>query len=223
VSARVAVYVGGVACAAALALFAAAVLDGGRVETGNVLAFALVTVVLQLYSLRLPGSGRLSVGTIGAVACAFAVGAPWAMAIAAVSGIVLWIRSRGLLHRAIFDVSQFALATGAAAAVYAAGASGGVATEIGAAVLAGIAYAVVNQALVCTAIGLSEGVSPFAVWVERFRVARYHALAIGPVALGWAAAAAVAGPVGIVVFAAVPAALLVTLKPLVARLRPAPA
>ena len=218
-SARVFAYVLLVTAAAVVAGAVAVVFGSRPVDGEELAAFAAVALALQLYSLRMPGSGQIGVSAIATIACAFAVGVPFGMAIAAGAAIVQWIRSRGLFHRAVFDASQWVLATGAAGLVYTLFANGGVGSRMAAALVAGAAYAVVNQTLVCVAIGLSERMSPLAVWDERFRVGRFHYLANGPLALAWAALAATAGVLGIIAFAAVPVLVLLSLRPLVARLR----
>ena len=215
-------YIAAVAAGAAGSALAAVAFDTRAFEPATFAAFAVVTLALQYYSLRVPGSGHIVPSGIAAVACAFALGAPYGMALAAAVGVAQWLRSRGLFHRAVFDVAQLVLATGAAALVYAAVPGDAAAARVGAALLAGVAYTAVNITLVCVAIGLSERVSALAVWNERFRVGRFHYLSNGPLALLWAALATAAGPLGIVLFAAAPLLVLRSLRPLVARLRPAP-
>ena len=216
---RVTLFVTAVAAGATVTAAAAVVLVGAAADRGDLVAFALVTLGLQLYAVRVPWSGHISVSAVGTIACIFALGAPWTMAIAAGLAVVQLVRSRGQFHRAVFDASQWVLATGVAAVVYAAVATGDPGWKVVAAALAGAAYMATSNTLLCAVIALSESTSPLAVWNDRFRAACFHYLAYGPLALAWMTVAERTGVTGIVLFAAVPAALLLTLRPVVERLR----
>ena len=149
------------------------------------LTFLAATVFLQLCAVRLPGQGTISVSAVGIVAAAIALGAGPAMAIAVVAALTQWVRARGLLHRALFDASNFALSAGVASLTYhgLADAQSSGALRLLGAVLAGLAYTTVNHGLLCAAIGVSARRSPYKVWAERFHWARYHFLAYGALAL----------------------------------------
>jgi hypothetical protein len=149
------------------------------------LAFLISTIVLQLCGVRLAGEGTISLSAIGIIASAIAFGAGPAMGVAVVAATTQWLRTRGPLHRAVFDASNFALSAGAASLTY----HGIAATQTSgtlrlvAAVAAGLVYTSVNHGLLCLAIGLSNARAPHTVWLERFHWARYQFLAYGALAL----------------------------------------
>jgi HD domain len=185
--------------------------------------FLLLTLALQVTSVPVHGNGRISVSAIGILATGIMIGPGAAMAFALVAAILQWISSRGLLHRAIFDAAQFVLTAGSGALAFQLlhaqlPSRGG---AIGAAVAAGIVYSAVNNSFLCLAIGLSEGKSVRQVWNERFRWARYHYLAYGPLAYASAAAYDSIGIVGLVAFTLPSALLLLSVRQYLERTRAA--
>jgi len=80
------------------------------------------------------------------------------MAIAGATALAQWLRSRGLAHRALFDTANYVLSAGAAGVVFdaLAGSSAGGSARLAAALVAGLAYTVVNHVLLCAAMALSE-------------------------------------------------------------------
>ena len=188
-----------------------------------VLEFLLLTLALQLFSVRVYGGGRIGVSAVGMLATGIALGAPAAMAVALVAAIVQWIRSRGLLHRALFDAAMFTLDVGAASAFY------HLLTRLGdetwlhalAAAAAGVVLALISNTLLCTAIGLDEDVHPLTVWRERFRWARFHYLSFGPLAFAAVRGYDAIGVLGLVAFTLPPGLLLLSVHEYVARTREA--
>lgn len=173
-----------------------------------------LTLVLQLFSIEIYGRGSIGVSALGVLASGYVLGPGPAMAIATVAAVCQWIRTRGVLHRAIFDAADLALAAAAGAAVYHAGVVFGDAVPIrlAAATLAAIAYAAVNLGLLCLAMSLSESLPFFGVWRERFHWARFHFLAYGPLALASALAYEQLGLVGLIAFALPPAVLVFSVR-----------
>jgi hypothetical protein len=131
------------------------------------------------------------------------------MAIAGATALAQWLRSRGLAHRALFDTANYVLSAGAAGVVFdaLADSSAGGSARLAAALVAGLAYTVVNHVLLCAAMALSESRSPFAVWRDRFSWAGLHFLAFGALGLLAATADAQLGAVALLAFL-VPALLL---------------
>jgi putative nucleotidyltransferase with HDIG domain len=169
------------------------------------------------------GNGRISVSAIGILSTGIVLGPGAAMAFAFAAAVLQWIRSRGLLHRAIFDAAQFVLTAAAGAFAFrllheTIPTRGG---AVAAAVIAGIIYSSVNNGFLCLAIGLSEGKPVVSIWRERFRWARYHYLAYGPLAYASAAAYDAIGIVGLIAFTLPPALLLLSVRQYLERTRAA--
>src|SRR5919108_1519361 len=208
---------------AALALAGPSAVHQLTAHPTRTLEFMVLTLALQLTSVPVHGNGRISVSAIGILASGFVLGPGASMAFALLAALLQWIRSRGLLHRAIFDAAQFVLTAAAGASVFRllhetlpsrAGA-------VAAAVVAGIVYSAVNNGFLCLAIGLSEGQPVRRVWQERFRWARYHYLAFGPLAYASAAAYDAIGLVGLVAFTLPSALLLLSVRQYLERTRAA--
>jgi uncharacterized membrane protein HdeD (DUF308 family) len=196
--------------------------DALRDHAGRSIAFLAVTVVLQLFALRLPGSrGSIGVSAVGLVAAAIVLGTGPAMAIGVCAALAQYLRSSGIFHRALFDAANFCLAAGAAGLVFEQVAdldtSGGV--RLLAALLAGLAYTAVNHGLLCLAMGLSETRSPLAVWQERFHFARYHFLAFGALAMLAASAYNELGAAALLALAIPPVLLAQSIRDRLSRLR----
>jgi hypothetical protein len=216
VSRRVAILIGVVAAAAA-GVFAASwseADDALRDHSGKVVLLLAICSALQLTSLKIRGRGSISVAGFGLAVGAFVAGPGAAMGIAVILAALQWIRGRGLLHRAVFDASNFALSTGVAGLVYEGLTTGDSSTgaKIGAAMLGGFAYTVVNNLALCSAMSLSELQSFRMVWHERFQWASAYYLGFGPVAgacLGVFTATLVGG---FVLLALLPAALLLPMR-----------
>jgi putative nucleotidyltransferase with HDIG domain len=182
-----------------------------------------LTLVLQLFSIEVYGRGSIGVSAVGLLAAGYLLGPGPAMAIAAVAAACQWIRTRGILHRAIFDAANFALAAAAAAAVYQgiAALADGTLVRFAAATAAGSFYGLVNLGLLCIAMSLAESLPPRIVWRERFHWARFHFLAYGPLALASALAYEKLGLVGLVAFALPPAVLVFSVRQYIERTREA--
>jgi len=158
------------AAAGGIATTLPATLEAARDHTGAAVAAVALTLALQVVRLTLPRVGSTGFASLGLVLTAIALGAGPALAVGVLAGVAHWVRTRGLLHRALFDCGNFALAAGGAAVVYEA--LGAAATtpvgEFLAGTAAAAAYVGINHALLCVAMSLSEGRAPRAVWRERF-------------------------------------------------------
>lgn len=193
---------------------------------GRFAAFLAFTLFLQLFTLRLNGKGSIGLSAVGLVTAGIVLGAGPAMAIAVVAAVVQYVRRRGLLHRAVFDASNFALAAGGAAVTYAAvtDADSSTLVRFAAATLAGLVYGAVNNGLLCFAMATSDGRSVAATWQQHFSWAKLHLLAIGPLAASAALVYDEIGVAALAVFALPPLLVVASLQRQLVRLvRPAQA
>src|SRR2546423_13667727 len=87
-------------------------------QPGRVATLLALTLVLQLFSVRVYGRGSVSVSAIGMLASVFLVDTGTAMAIAVVAALVQWLRRRGEPHKAIFDAANFSISTTTASVVF---------------------------------------------------------------------------------------------------------
>ncbi len=173
----------------------------------GVAGFAGMVVALQLLSIDLYGRGGESGSAIGILAVGFAFGPVVAMAVAFLAAVVQWVRKRAQVRRGLFDAANFALCSGSAAYLYSAvaHANDSLAARLAGAVLAAVAYRVVNCGLLCLVMSLAEQVPFRTVWVERFRWAILHYMAHAPLAFAVAFAYEKLGLIGLAAFSIPPA------------------
>ena len=213
------------AVAASVCVFitAPASVDAAREEPLKLAAFLALTLALQLFSVEVYGRGRLGASSIGILASAFALGPGPAIAIAILAALAQWVRGRGMLHKAIFDAANFSLAAAASGFVYQllTGITDATPARFAFAIAAGVAYNAVNTGLLCLAMSFSESLPVKAVWEERYRWARVHYLASGPLAFATALAYEEIGVAGLVAFALPPALLMLSVRQYVERTRSA--
>jgi hypothetical protein len=194
---------------AAVAVESTAIVSSLSTEAGRFGAVVTLTLVLQLFSIRVYGRGSVSVSAIGILAAVFLLDAGAAMTVAVLAALAQWVRSRGQAHKAIFDCANYALAAGAAALAYQA--FGGQ-SQFLAALVAGGVYAGLNNGLLCLAMSLAEQTTWRSLWLERFHWARYHFVLFGPLALAAAIAYEQIGPLGLVAFALPPALMVLSVR-----------
>jgi riboflavin transporter FmnP len=208
---RVSALVGGLTAAAAAVIVtqAAGIAHTCATHPRAVATIAALTLVLQLFSIRVYGRGSVSVSAIGVLAAAFVLDAGTAMAIAMLAAAAQWLRSRGQIHKGVFDCANFALSAGAAAFTFEALNGAG---RFFAAFTAGCIYAAVNNGLLCLAMSLTEGLPLRTIWLERFHWARYYFVSFGPLALAAAIAYQDVGVAGLVAFALPPALMIVSVR-----------
>jgi hypothetical protein len=189
---------------------------------GVIAAFALVTLALQLLSVPVYERGGYSFSGSGMLAIGFMFGAGLAMVVGAAMGIVNLIRRRGRLNRGIFDAAQWALAAGAGAVAYVSLDPGGsLLARLPAAIVASIAFFVVNIGLLVSAMSISEGRSPRQIFGERFRwILPYHVVS-GPLAIALVIAYEKMGTIGLFAFATPPAAMMFSVQQYLAKTRTA--
>lgn len=208
---RVAAMIGALTATAgaAIAIEAPAIAETCSTQPGRLATMAVLTLVLQLFSIRVYGRGSVSVSAIGVLAAAFVLDAGAAMAIALLAALVQWLRSRGRLYKATFDSANFALSAGAAAVTFTA--LEGL-NRFGAALVAGCVYAAINNGSLCLAMSLTEGIAWRTIWAERFHWARYYFVSFGPLALAAAIAYREVGVAGLVAFTLPPALMIASVR-----------
>ena len=208
---RISALIGGLtaAAAAALATQGPALADTVSTQPGTVAALAGLTLVLQLFSIRVYGRGSVSVSAIGVLAAAFVLDAGPAMAIALLAAVMQWLRSRGEVYKGVFDCANFVVSAGAAALTFELIQSDG---RFLAAFAAGCVYAAINNGALCLAMSLTEGIPWRTIWLERFHWARYYFVSFGPLALAAAIAYDDVGVAGLVAFALPPALMIVSVR-----------
>ena len=187
--------------------------------------FLLLTIALQLLAVEVYGHGSISVSGIGLLAVGFTFGAGAAMVTAIIAaGIHLARRrSKGKLHRTIYNAASWSLAAGLGAAVFSAlgGPGSSPAMRVAPAFAAGAVLWVVNIASVTLVFSLVERRTPFDVWNEKFRWLTVHYLAFGPLALASTIAFEKVGVAGLLAFALPPALLIVSMRQYLVRTREA--
>lgn len=183
--------------------------------------FLGLTLALQLLAVEVYGRGSVSVSGIGLLAVGFAFGAGAAMLTALIAAVVHLVRrrSKGRLHRSIFNAASWALSAGLGAAVFAAltGPGSSSAMQIAPALAAGLALWAANIGLVSLVFSLDEGRAFLAVWQEKFRWLTVHYVAFGPLALASTIAFDRVGFTGILAFALPPALLMITVREYLSR------
>lgn len=177
-------------------------------------AFGLLTVALTFTSVEIYGRGAVSFAGCGLLATGFALGAAPVLVFAVIVAVINLARRRGRMYRAAFDAGTLALAGVAGAALYAALTPDSGRNIVGVVVsfLAAVVFLAVNLGLLSSAMGLSEGVRPLAVWQERFRWLTPYYLASGPLAYAMALAYGRLGVVGLAVFALPPAFMMISVR-----------
>jgi putative nucleotidyltransferase with HDIG domain len=205
---------------AALILGLTAVLSAGLVfaapelartvsqQPGRVATLLALTLLLQMCSVQVYGRGSVSVSAIGILTSAFLLNTGTAMGLAIAAATAQWLLRRGQVYKAAFDTANFALSAAASSLIFHALPQ----SRFAAALLAGTAYAAINNGVLCVAMSLSEDVRWSAVWFERFHWARYHFALFGPVALAGAIAYEQVGAAGLAAFALPPALMILSVR-----------
>jgi HD domain/MASE9 len=177
-------------------------------EPDQIATLLALTLVLQMFSVQVYGRGSVSVSAIGILASAFLFDTGTTMAIAVLATVAQSIRRRVEVYKAVFDAANFAISAAAASLVFQALGD----WRLVGAVLAGVAFAVINNGLVCYAMSLAEHTSIQTIWFERFHWARYHFALFGPVAFAATVAYEQTGTVGLVAFALPPALMILSVR-----------
>jgi hypothetical protein len=201
-----------VACAS-LAAASQGFLSTVSEQPARIATLLALTLALQMFSVQVYGRGSVSVSAIGILASAFLFDTGTTMAIAVLAAVAQAIRSRTQLYKAVFDASNFALSGAAAALLFELLGE----WQVPAAVLAGAAFAVVNNGLLCLAMSFAERTPWTSIWFERFHWARFHFALFGPLALAATIAYEQIGTAGLVAFTLPPALMILSVRQYLAR------
>jgi len=177
-------------------------------EPLRVATLLALTLALQMFSVQVYGRGSVSVSAIGIVATAILFDTGTTMAIAVLVAAAQWLRRRNELYKGVFDAANFAVSAAAASLVFQALDE----WRLLGAVLAGIAYAAVNNGLLCFAMSLAERTPWSKIWFERFHWARFHFALFGPLALAATIAYEQIGTAGLVAFTLPPALMILSVR-----------
>jgi hypothetical protein len=180
----------------------------------GVVAFAAVTLALQLGTVPIYRRGAIGFAGVGLLAIGFVFGVGATMTTAMIAAAVNLARRRGKLHKALFDAGQLALASGAGTALYAAAGGSALAPgpRIVVSVLAGVAFFAVNAGLLSAVMAFSEGRSVLFVWKERFRWMFPYYAGSGFLALAAVVAHDKLGTIGLFAFALPPASMMLSTR-----------
>jgi putative nucleotidyltransferase with HDIG domain len=193
---------------------AAIVADGGELRAaltgtpGRVATIVLLTLGLQMFSIRVYGRGSVSVSAIGILAGVYLLPLAPAVAIAALAAAAQWLRTRPKLYKGVFDVSNYAFSAAAASLAFHAFGP----WHTAGAIVAGLVYVTVNNGVLSLAMSLDERVSWRNVWLERFHWARFHFVLFGPLALAATVAYREIGLLGLVAFTLPPALMILSVR-----------
>jgi diguanylate cyclase (GGDEF)-like protein/putative nucleotidyltransferase with HDIG domain len=168
----------------------------------------LVSIVLlvgagQALSLEVEQTGSISVGAVGALVAAAAIGPRAALILAVTMTTIEWSLHRSRLRHTLFNAGTLTLASLAAAGVFQLFPEDGWGTGflLIAGLAAGAAYFLVNTGLLAVAIGFEGAENPATVWRERFAWLGPHYAVYGVVAAVIELAYRPIGPAALLVFA----------------------
>jgi putative nucleotidyltransferase with HDIG domain len=184
-----------------------------RTRPGVAAAFLGFTMLLQFFAVEVHGKGRVGVGAIAKLATGFVLGVGPAMVVALAPAVVNYVKTsqRAPLYRYVFDATLWSTCAGLAVVVYETAADGPISTFF-AALAAGVVYVVLNNGLLCSAIGFSEGRRPIEIWRERFSWAQLHYLTFGLLAYAAARGYEALGLIGLIAFGLPPALLILSFR-----------
>jgi diguanylate cyclase (GGDEF)-like protein/putative nucleotidyltransferase with HDIG domain len=180
---RLAMLVGLVGVIGTTAGVLAAVFGGSTDLVGLIAIIALVGVG-QALSLEVEQTGTISVSAVGALAGAAIIGPRAALALAITMSAIEWSTRRSVFHQLVFNVGILSLASLGAAAVFMLRFDGpiGEVVFIGASLLAGLVYFLVNTGLLAFAVSVEGRENPWQVWKERFSWLMLHYVVYGFIA-----------------------------------------
>ena len=187
----------------------------------DLIELCFVAAALAWTPVEIYGRGSFTFAGAGILATSIALGVGSGMVAAFVVAAVIFVRSGGLVHRAVFNAATLSLAAAGGGAVIEALSGPHLSSTQGlvAAVVGGAAFYVVNIAMLSVAMGVSERISPAGVWKERFRWLAPYYLASGALALAVALAFQRIGVGGLVAFAVPPAFMMLSTKQYLDRTR----
>jgi diguanylate cyclase (GGDEF)-like protein/putative nucleotidyltransferase with HDIG domain len=180
---RLAVVVGFVGVAGTAAGIVGAIFGQSTDLIGLTVIVVLVGVG-QALSLEIERVGTISLSAVGALTAAAIIGPRAALALAVTMAAVEWSARRSFFHESLFNVGLLSLASLAAAGIYSIHPHGPVGTGVylGASMLAGLAYFIVDTGLLSFAVGVADRENPLAIWRERFSWLTLHYVVYGFIA-----------------------------------------
>jgi len=199
---RLALMVGAVGVAGTLAGLAGLVFGHSNDVVGLV-AIVLLVGAGQALSLEVEQTGSISVGAVGALVAAAAIGPRAALILALTMTVIEWSIHRSRFRHSLFNTGVLTLASLAACGVFALRPEGslGTALLLLAGLAAGAVYFVINTGLLSVAVGIEGDERPLAVWKERFAWLAPHYAVYGVVAAVIELAYQPLGPTALLVFA----------------------
>jgi diguanylate cyclase (GGDEF)-like protein/putative nucleotidyltransferase with HDIG domain len=189
--------------AAGIAAGVAGIVLGRSHDVVGLVAIVLLVGVGQALSLEVEETGSISVGAVGALVAAAAIGPRAALLLALTMTTIEWSIHRSRFRHNVFNVGVLTLASLAAAGVFSlAGAlSSGTWPLLLAGLGAGAVYFLVNTGLLSVAVGFEGVEKPFGVWRERFAWLWPHYAGYGVIAAVIDLAYRPIGAVALLVFA----------------------
>jgi putative nucleotidyltransferase with HDIG domain len=220
----VAVIVTLTACIASVVL-AQTIPDAWPRVTADPFAFAVfvaLTIALELVVVDVYGKGAIAFCGTGMLATGMMFGPGAGAAVGVLCALLRLARTRGRVHRGVFNAANFALSAAAGAEVASVGGDGrSIVLRLVAAFVGGSAFLVINLGLLTLAMAASEELPPRLVWNERFRWLTPYYLVSGPLALALVVADERVGLLGMAAFTAPPAMMMLAIRQYVARTRAA--
>ena len=212
-----------VACAASAAFvaFGEDAWDAASQRPGTLGIFLALTVALQLTAVEMYGRGALSFSGVGMLGVGFTLGPGAGMVAGVVVALVNLVRQPGTFARTVFNAANLSLSILAAAGVYHVMGAGdwNTATRLIPALVASIAFMVVNVGLLSLAMSLAEQLPVQEIWRERFRWFTPYYVVSGPLALATSVAYEEAGVVGLIAFGLPPALMMFSIRQYISRTR----
>ena len=169
----------------------------------GLVAIVLLVGVGQALSLEVEETGSISVGAVGALVAAAAIGPRAALLLALTMTTIEWSIHRSRVRHNLFNVGVLTLACLAAAGVFsiAARTTAGTGLLLLAGLAAGAVYFLVNTGFLAFAVGFEGDENPISVWRERFAWLWPHYAVYGVIAAVIDLAYRPIGAVALLVFA----------------------
>lgn len=171
--------------------------------------FAGLTILAEQVAVNSIGNGKLSVSVVPILGAAFLFGEAGILAVALGAAISQAVKGRSPIHRGVFNFGMILLSAEGAVWMFrllsdAALLPATLNVLLLPAVVAGLAYHVVNQSLLCSVRGMHENRTPWAIWLSEYRwLWPYYGVfgalglvtALAEVAFGWLGVLALMAPV----------------------------
>lgn len=197
-------YVGSV-IVAGLAVGAVGSFTHTRLDIVALVLLVALAAIAELLQVNLYGPDTLSVSAAALFAAALVCGVPGVVCVSAAIALIPYIQHRPAFYKTVFNWSTHVLAGSAPAlALLVLGLDMRVenlAILAAPLAIAALSSYIIDTGLIATAIAISSGSNPFAVWRERFRWIAGHYLVLCVIGVFLGTAYAAQGWLGVVVFA----------------------